>query len=145
MKKVIWVLIAVLVLGALNLLPFRSRELADLLPVKTVIVTRSGKEYTVDVGAGVKAVGDTLSDALKRLQEQIRELREKLQMREKELLAERQRNEELSRAEATRQQVLLARLAALESPSIGTSQSLETNQSREARKVKLPSWMRLGK
>ena len=70
MKKVIWVLIVVLILGALNLLPFRSRELADLLPVKTVIVTRSGAEYTVDIGAGVKAVGDTLSDALKRLQEQ---------------------------------------------------------------------------
>lgn len=72
-KKVIWVLIVVLFLGALDLLPFRSKELADLLPVKTVIITRSGAEYTVDVGAGVKAVGDTLSEALKRLQEQTSE------------------------------------------------------------------------
>ena len=34
-------------------------------------------------------------------------------------------------------------LAALESPSIGTPASLETNQSREAKMVKLPNWMRL--
>ena len=39
----------------------------------------------------------------------------------------------------------MARLAALESPSIGTSQTLSTNQRREAKLVKLPSWMRLGK
>ena len=79
------------------------------------------------------------------LRQEIESLRAQLQTREKDLLAERQRNEELSRAEATRQQVLLARLASLESPSIGTAQSLATNQSREARQVKLPSWMRFGK
>jgi hypothetical protein len=38
-----------------------------------------------------------------------------------------------------------AKLASLESPSIGTSQTLSTNQSREARMVKLPRWMRIGK
>ena len=79
------------------------------------------------------------------LRQEIEAVREQLRLREKELLAEKQRNEELSRAEATRQQVLLARLATLESPSIGTVQSLSTNQSREAKQVKLPSWMRLGK
>ena len=79
------------------------------------------------------------------LRQEMESLREQLRTREKDLLAERQRNEELSRAEATRQQVLLARLATLESPSIGTAQSLSTNQSREAKQVKLPSWMRFGK
>ena len=42
------------------------------------------------------------------------------------------------------QQTLMARLATLESTSIGTSQSLSTNQSREAKLVKLPRWMRIG-
>ena len=79
------------------------------------------------------------------LRQELEAVREQLRVREKDLLAERQRNEELSRAEATRQQVLLARLATLESPSIGTAQSLSTNQSREAKQVKLPSWMRFGK
>jgi Fe-S cluster assembly scaffold protein SufB len=72
-------------------------------------------------------------------------LRERLQLTEKDLLAERQRNEELSRQQAANQQTLLKRLAALESPSIGTTASISTNQSREAKMVKLPSWMRLGK
>ena len=79
------------------------------------------------------------------LRQELEAVREQLRVREKDLLAERQRSEELSRAEATRQQVLLARLASLESPSIGTAQSLSTNQSREAKQVKLPSWMRFGK
>ena len=39
----------------------------------------------------------------------------------------------------------MARLAQLESPSIGTARTMSTNQSREAKLVKLPSWMRLGK
>jgi len=78
------------------------------------------------------------------LRQELEAVREQLRTREKDLLSERQRNEELSRAEATRQQVLLARLAVLESPSIGTAQSLSTNQSREAKQVKLPSWMRFG-
>ena len=89
------------------------------------------------VAAGMKDVAQ--------LRQELEIVREQLRVREKDLLAERQRNEELARNEATRQQVLLARLASLESPSIGTSQSLATNQSREAKQVKLPSWMRLGK
>lgn len=70
-------------------------------------------------------------------------LREQLQAAERDLLNERQHSEELERREATSRQALMARVAALESPSIGTSSSLETNQSREAKMVKLPSWMRL--
>ena len=70
-------------------------------------------------------------------------MREQLQTREKDLLDERQRGEQARQQQATRQQVLLARLATLESPSIGTAGTLSTNQSREARQVKLPGWMRL--
>ena len=75
------------------------------------------------------------------LQSEVQTLRELLQSREKDLMTERQRNEELVRQQATKQQALLARLASLESPSIGTSSSLSTNQSREARQVKLAGWM----
>ena len=77
------------------------------------------------------------------LRQEAQALRERLQIREQELLAERQRNEELSQQQAARQQMLMARLATLESPSIGTAQTLSTNQSRETKQVKLPSWMRL--
>ena len=72
-------------------------------------------------------------------------LREKLQAREKELVAERQRSESLSQQQAVRQQTLMTRIATLESPSIGNSQSIETNQSREAKLVKIPGWLRLHK
>lgn len=77
------------------------------------------------------------------LRQELQETREQLQLREKELLGERQRNEELNRQQATHQQALMARLASLESPSIGTASSMSTNQSREARQVKLPNWLRL--
>ena len=77
------------------------------------------------------------------IQAEVQDLRERLQQREKELLEERQRNEELVRQQATKQQVLLARLASLESPSIGSSRTMSTNQSREAKQVKLAGWMSL--
>ena len=77
------------------------------------------------------------------LRQEVQSLNERLQIREKELLTERQLNEELRQQQATRQQMLMARLASLESPSIGTPQTLATNQSRETRQIKLPSWMRL--
>ena len=77
------------------------------------------------------------------LQAEVQKLNEKLQRTEKDLLTERQRCEELRQREATGHQALMARLAALESPSIGTAQTVSTNQSREARMVKLPGWMRL--
>ena len=75
---------------------------------------------------------------------EIEELRARLQAREKELVSEKQANETMRQHQAASQQAMMARLAALESPSIGTAQSLSTNQSREARLVKLPSWMRIG-
>ena len=71
MKKLLVLLAAVLALGALKLLPFRAQDAAKLLPVKTVVVTRSGDQYVVDVGAGVRAVGRTLSEALARLREEL--------------------------------------------------------------------------
>lgn len=79
------------------------------------------------------------------LRYEIQNVREQLAKREQELMAERQRSEELQRQHATSQQTMLARLATLESPSIGTTQSMATNQSREARMVKLPSWMKVGR
>ena len=98
---------------------------------------RTSQAETQRAAAGARDVTQLRTD--------IEELKAKLQLREKELLAEKQSNEDLRRQQATRQQVLMTRLAALESPSIGTAQSMSTNQSREARLVKLPSWMRLGK
>ena len=81
---------------------------------------------------------------LTQMRAEIEELRARLQTREKELLSEKQANETMRQHQAASQQAMMARLAALESPSIGTAQSLSTNQSREARLVKLPSWMRIG-
>ncbi len=77
------------------------------------------------------------------LQAEAQQLREILQRTEQELVASRQQCEELRRREATSQQTLMARLKTLESPSIGTPSTIETNQSREAKMVKLPGWMRL--
>ena len=79
------------------------------------------------------------------MQAEMQELREQLQLREQELLAERQNAEQLRQQQATYQQTMMSRLAQLETPSIGTSQTLATNQSREARMVRLPGWMRLKK
>ena len=79
------------------------------------------------------------------LQAEAQSLREQLQLREKELITERQKNEERRQQQAFAQQAMMARLASLESPSIGTAQSMSTNQSREAKLVKLPRWMQLGK
>lgn len=80
---------------------------------------------------------------VKELREEAQRLREKLQLTEKELLNERQRSEELRQREAMGKQALMARLATLESPTLGTASAVGTNQSREAKLVKLPSWMRL--
>ncbi|MBQ2629569.1 MAG: hypothetical protein IJG13_07830 [Kiritimatiellae bacterium] len=117
---------------------------------------RTHERGMLDAEARVKELADRLrrreaDDAraaenmkdITQLRQEVQSLSERLQIREKELLAERQCNEELRQQQATRQQTLLARLASLESPSIGTSQTLSTNQSRETRQIKLPSWMRL--
>ncbi len=79
------------------------------------------------------------------LQRQITELTNRLSERERELLNAKQRIDELQQAQSFHQQQLMAKLARLESPSIGTAHSMATNQTREARMVKIPSWMRLGK
>ena len=71
MKKLLVLVLIVAVLSALGLLPFHATDAAKLLPVKTVIVTRSGEEYVVDIGAGVRAVGRTLSEAVERLREEV--------------------------------------------------------------------------
>lgn len=97
---------------------------------------RHQDEWTRQV-EGVKDVAQLRAEA--------QELREKLQLREQELVTERQRNESMRQQQALRQQTLMTRLAALESPSIGTTATLATNQSREAKMVKLPNWMRFGK
>ena len=79
------------------------------------------------------------------LRDEIARLNERLQIREKSLLDERQRSESMRQQQALRQQTLAARLAALESPSIGTSASMSTNQRREEKLVGFPRWMRFGK
>lgn len=105
----------------------KIRELSDKLSLQKAAEAR--------LAAGAKDVTQ--------LRREVQDLRERLQFREKELLAERQKSEELRQNQATIQQTLMTRLASLESPSIGTAQSISTNQSREARMVKLPGWMRL--
>ena len=119
----------------------RARELESLESAAKV------RELTVQLRER-KAEEARLAENMKdvtQLRAEVEALREQLQTREKELVAERQHTEDLRRQQATRQQVLMNRLATLESPSIGTAQSMETNQSREAKLVRLPSWMRLGK
>ena len=107
----------------------RIRELTEKLKVRDVEIARAT--------AGMKD--------LTQLQAEAQALREQLQVREKELVTERQKSEEMRQQQAFSQQAMMARLASLESPSIGTAQSLSTNQSREAKMVKLPRWMTIGK
>lgn len=71
MKKLLVALLAAGVLAGMGLLPFRAVDAAKLLPVKTVIVTKAGEEYVVDIGAGVRAAGRTLREALDRLREEL--------------------------------------------------------------------------
>lgn len=71
MKRILRLGLLLLFLAGLGVLPFKAREVAELLPVKTIVVTRSGRSYTVDVGAGVKAAGRTLTEALQRLREEV--------------------------------------------------------------------------
>ena len=98
-------------------------------------LTQKLGEKTVEADRLRQMVGDATA-----LSRQIQELRQKLQQREKELMEERQRAEEARRQHVATQQTLLARLSALESSLPGN-----TNQSREARAVKLAPWMGLKK
>lgn len=70
MKKLLCLIAAVAVAAYLGLLPFRATDVAELIPAQTAFIMKDGTQYTVDVGAGVRAVGDTLKKALERLQEQ---------------------------------------------------------------------------
>jgi hypothetical protein len=72
------------------------------------------------------------------LSKQLAETRATLQRREKEIMAERQRFEEERQRFAMERQTLLSRLSTLETGLTGG-----TNQSREARGVKLAPWMGL--
>ena len=107
----------------------KIRELSDQL--------RTSRAETARAAEGMRDITQ--------LRAEIEDLKARLQQREKELLESKQANETLRQQQATSQQALMARLASLESPSIGTASTLATNQSREAKLVKLPSWMRIGK
>ena len=74
------------------------------------------------------------------LYRQLQELRERLKVREKELMEERQKAEVERQQHAAAQQALMTRLSALEMGLPGA-----TNQSREARSVRLAPWMGLKK
>ena len=117
----------------------RTHERAALDSAERIRVLTEKLRRTQDEG---KRAAEGMKDVTQ-LQAEVQGLRELLQTREKDLVSERQRNEELVRQQAAKQQTLLARLASLESPSIGTTQSLSTNQSREAKMVRLPGWMSL--
>ena len=122
-------------------------DLQRLSEKKAMDSERKIRELTEELRI-CKAEGSRMSEGLRdvtQLRAEIEGLRSLLQQRERELLEERQKSEALRQQQATSQQALMARLASLESPSIGTSATLSTNQSREAKMVKLPGWMRLGK
>ena len=74
------------------------------------------------------------------LYRQLQEARERLMRREKELVEVRQKAEGERQRYAADQQTLMARLSALEMGLPGA-----TNQSREARSVRLAPWMGLKK
>ena len=107
----------------------KIRDLTDQL--------RTSRAETSRVAEGMRDITQ--------MRAEIEDLRARLQQREKELLESKQANEAMRQQQAMSQQALMARLASLESPSIGTVSTLATNQSREAKLVKLPSWMRIGK
>ena len=119
----------------------RRTETKKAVEAAAKITELSEKLRLADVDALRKE--ESMKD-ITQLRTEVQDLREKLQLREKELLTERQHAEAVRQREAMNQQTLLARLSQLESPSIGTPQSLATNQSREAKMVKLPKWMRFG-
>jgi hypothetical protein len=95
-----------------------------------------------------KGEGSRIQEGMKditQLRNEVQHLKEQLQLREKELLEERQHGEHQRQMQASHNQALMARLASLESTSIGTVDSISTNQSRESKQVKLPGWMRFGR
>ena len=71
MKKLCIVVLILAGLAYFGLLPFEAHDVAELLPVETVLITKAGDAYRVDIGAGVRAVGRTLREALDRLKEEV--------------------------------------------------------------------------
>ena len=70
MKKMLWIALLLAALTALGALPFRGTDVAELIPVRTIFVTRSGRMYTVDVGAGIRSMGRTVREALQALRDE---------------------------------------------------------------------------
>lgn len=70
MKKLLCIFGAAAAAVWLGLLPFQATDAARLLPTQTVLLRKDGARYTVDVGAGVRGMGSTLTAALSALQEQ---------------------------------------------------------------------------
>lgn len=71
MKKLFVIILLFAGLAYFGILPFRAHDVAELLPVETVIVSREDGQIRIDVGAGVHALGRTLSEALAHLREQV--------------------------------------------------------------------------
>ena len=71
MKKLCTIVLILAILAYFGLLPFTAHDVAGLVPVETVVVTRAGDQIRVDIGAGVRAVGRTLGEALDKLKEQV--------------------------------------------------------------------------
>lgn len=71
MKKLFWILAIGGILLYLGLLPFRASDVSKLLPIETVLISRDGTQYRVDVGEGVRAFGKTVGEALDALKERL--------------------------------------------------------------------------
>lgn len=71
MKRIGRILLAAAVFGALWALPFRRTDVAELIPVQTVVVSHDGTAYRVDVGLGVIGTGASPKAALDRLREEV--------------------------------------------------------------------------
>ena len=130
----------------------RTEQLRQELDALRLVSERNAYESGQQIKDLMRALNEKRTEAarltaqvgdVKRLQEQIRELREKLQLREKELLDARQTNEELRRNNAASQQALLARLSELESGVSGRGSS--PSHEAHAQGPRFPSWMSLKK
>ncbi|MBO5940628.1 MAG: hypothetical protein J6R18_05485, partial [Kiritimatiellae bacterium] len=131
----------------LNPIDPRTAQIKQELDALRIISERNAQESGLRIKDLTRQLNERTTEArrlaaqiqdVKTMQEQIRDLREKLLLRERELQAERQKVEEVRRACAASQQALLSRLSELESGLPGNS-----NQSREARAQasRFPSWM----
>ena len=127
----------------------RTAHLRQELDALRVLQERS----TLEADRRIRELSSKLREStseVKRLREQaadvtviyrqLQDAREKLSAREKDLVEERQKSEIERQQHAAAQQALLTRLSSLEMGMPGA-----TNQSREARSVRLAPWMGLKK